>query len=67
MDDPTAGDAPPETDEQLAERLMRFYNVESLHALIREQNRHVEKLQTTGYPGLGFSVGERALNRVREG
>lgn len=63
------GAAPPETDVQLARRLMRFYDVESLYALIRQQDRHIEKLQQRMPPTVaGQVVGyEACLNSLREG
>lgn len=54
----------PETDIDLANRLMRFYAVDGLYALISAQNRHVERLQAQlPRPSLGDAV----FNRVREG
>lgn len=52
----------PESASELTERLMRFYGVDSLTALIVAQHRHVEKLQDR-LP----MTGPAAANRVREG
>lgn len=69
MSDQAAGSSPPESDVQLANRLMRFYDVSSLYALIRAQDHHIEKLQQGKAPTVvGKTVGyEACLNRLREG
>ena len=70
MDDQCAGSLPPETQEQQIARLMRFYNVGSLEALVEAQDKHIEKLQAKhgiGLPSLSTEFGSGRPLNPREG
>tara|TARA_R110002072_G_scaffold21764_5_gene76790 strand:+ start:286 stop:486 length:201 start_codon:yes stop_codon:yes gene_type:complete len=60
--------APEETNEEMVERLKRFYSVDTIEEILIAQSKHVEKLQGRGSP-IGFA-GEcqgGKPNRQREG
>lgn len=46
-----AGSAPPESEDDLIQRLHRFYETGTLAELVLVQARHIEKLQA-GLPSL---------------
>lgn len=58
------GQARPETDAELIERLKIFYSVDTLEQLVLTQDKQIERLQERLQTGLpSFS----AVNRLREG
>ena len=60
--------APEETNEEIVERLKRFYSVDTVEEILIAQSKHVEKLQEKIRP-IGFA-GEcqgGKPNRHREG
>lgn len=67
MTDECAGNAPPESWEETFARLLRFYNVDSVEALVMAQNSHIEKLQERQRPSLSNGLSSGRPNNLREG
>lgn len=58
--------APEETNEEMVERLKRFYAVDTIEEILIAQSKHVDKLIEKNRKGLP-AFGDGKPNRLREG